>query len=63
VAGRTEESLERIVAVPFELAEVAAAASVGARLVRINAPAGDERVAAALSLAERAARGAAAADG
>jgi hypothetical protein len=37
VAERTEESLERIVAVPFELAEVAAAESVGARLVGINA--------------------------
>jgi formiminotetrahydrofolate cyclodeaminase len=92
---RTAENVERIVAIPFELAEIAAevaelaalvategnpnvsgdaaagadlaaaAASIGARLVRINARPDDGRVEGARSLAERAARaagGAAAAD-
>ena len=95
MAERTPESVDRIIAIPFELTEVAAelaelaalvaaegnpnvtgdaaagadlaaaAASIGARLVRINAPPGDERVDAARALAERAAkaaRGAAAKD-
>jgi formiminotetrahydrofolate cyclodeaminase len=95
MAERTDESVERIIAIPFDLAEVAAevaelaalvaaegnpnltgdaaagadlaaaAASVGARLVRINASTGDERVEEARALAERAAqaaRGAGAAD-
>jgi methenyltetrahydrofolate cyclohydrolase len=96
MAERTEENVERIVAIPYELVEIAAelaelaalvavegnpnvtgdaaagadlaaaVASIGARLVRINARRGDERVASAHALAEtaaRAARGAAAADG
>jgi formiminotetrahydrofolate cyclodeaminase len=95
MAERTEENVERIVAIPFELAEIAAeiaelaalvategnpnvhgdaaagadlaaaAASVGARLVRINARSGDQRIEEARALAEsaaQAARGAAAAD-
>ena len=83
---RTDENVERIIAIPFELAEVAAevaelaalvaaegnpnvtgdaaagadlaaaAVSVGARLVRINASPGDERVEKARALAERAAQ-------
>ena len=85
MAERTGESLEQIIAIPFELAEVAAevadlaslvaaegnpnltgdaaagadlaaaAASVGARLVRINTPPGDERIAESAAFAERAA--------
>ena len=81
MAERTDDNVERIIAIPFELAEVAAevaelaslvaaegnpnvtgdaaagadlaaaAASVGARLVRINAPPGDERIAEAAALA------------
>ena len=85
MAERTDDNLERIIAIPFELAEVAAevadlaslvaaegnpnltgdaaagadlaaaAASVGARLVRINTPPGDERIAESAAFAERAA--------
>ena len=74
MAARTDETVERIVAIPFELAEIAAevaelaaavaeegnpnvsgdaaagadlaaaVASIAARLVEINAPAGDERM-------------------
>ena len=95
MAERTDETRERIVAIPFELVEAAAevaelatlvanegnpnvtgdaaagadlaaaAASVGARLVRINARPDDRRVEEARSLADsaaRAARTAAAAD-
>jgi formiminotetrahydrofolate cyclodeaminase len=88
MAERSEENVERIVAIPFELAEVAAeiaelaalvaasgnptvsgdasagadlaaaAASVAARLVAINADSGDERVAQARQLAAKAARAA-----
>jgi len=88
MAERTDENVERIIAIPFELAEVAAevaelaacvaaegnpnvsgdaaagadlaaaAASVGARLVRINASPGDERVEKARALAEKAAKAA-----
>jgi methenyltetrahydrofolate cyclohydrolase len=94
MAERTAESVERIIAIPFELTEIAAelaelaalvaaagnpnvsgdaaagadlaaaAASVGARLVRINTPS-DGRVEEARALAERAAlaaRGAASAE-
>ena len=95
MAERTSENVERIIAIPFELTEIAAelavlaglvategnpnvrgdaaagadlaaaAASIGARLVRINTPAGDSRVDEARKLAEsaaQAARGAAAVD-
>jgi formiminotetrahydrofolate cyclodeaminase len=95
MAKRTSENVERIIAIPFELTEIAAeiavlaglvaiegnpnvrgdaaagadlaaaAASIGARLVRINTPAGDPRVDAARTLAEsaaQAARGAGAVD-
>ena len=95
MADRTDENVERIIAIPFELVEIAAevaelaalvaaegnpnvsgdaaagadlaaaAASVGARLVRINASPGDVRVEGARALAEsaaRAARGAESAD-
>ncbi len=95
MAERTDESVERIIAIPFELVEVAAevaglaalvaaegnpnvrgdasagadlaaaAASIGARLVRINASPDDVRVEGARALAESAAaaaRGAAADD-
>lgn len=91
MAERTEENVERIVAIPFEIAEVAAevaelaavvaaegnpnvsgdaaaggdlaaaAASIGARLVALNA-AGDARVAQARVHAERAAAAARRAD-
>ena len=95
MAERTDENVERIIAIPFELVEVAAevaglaalvaaegnpnvsgdasagadlaaaAASIGARLVRINASPDDVRVEGARALAESAAaaaRGAAADD-
>ena len=85
MAERSQESVERIVAIPFELAELAAevaelaalvadegnpnvsgdaaagadlaaaAASIAARLVAINADAGDARVGEAAGLAARAA--------
>jgi methenyltetrahydrofolate cyclohydrolase len=85
MAERTDENVERIVAIPYELTEAAAeiaelaalvaaegnpnvtgdaaagadlaaaAASVGARLVRINAASADERVTESAALAERAA--------
>ena len=85
MAERSDENVERIVAIPYELTEAAAeiaelaalvategnpnvtgdaaagadlaaaAASVGARLVRINAASADERVAESAALAERAA--------
>jgi formiminotetrahydrofolate cyclodeaminase len=85
MAERTDENVERIVAIPYELTEAAAeiaelaalvategnpnvtgdaaagadlaaaAASVGARLVRINAASADVRVAESAALAERAA--------
>ena len=85
MAERSDENVERIVAIPYELTEAAAelaelaalvategnpnvtgdaaagadlaaaAASVGARLVRINAASTDERVAESAALAERAA--------
>jgi len=85
LAGRSAETTERIVTIPYELAELAtevaelaaevaadgnpnvtgdaaagadlaaAAASVAARLVALNAADGDERVRAASELAERAA--------
>jgi methenyltetrahydrofolate cyclohydrolase len=85
MAERTDESVERIIAIPYELAEIAAevaslaslvaaegnpnvtgdaaagadlaaaAASVGARLVRINAASADERVAESATFADRAA--------
>ena len=85
MAERTDENVERIIAIPFELAEVAAevaelaalvaaegnpnvtgdaaagadlaaaAASVGARLVRINARRATSAIARAAALAERAA--------
>ncbi len=85
MAERSEANVERIVAIPFELAGIAAetaelaalvaaegnpnvtgdaaagadlaaaAASVGARLVRINASPGDARVAESAALAEQAA--------
>ena len=85
LAGRTAATTERIVAIPFQLAEIAAelatlaalvgeegnpnlrgdataganlaaaVTSIAARLVAINASAGDERIAAASALAERAA--------
>ena len=88
MAARTDENVERIVAIPFELAEVAAeiaelaalvaaegnpnvtgdaaagadlaaaVASVGARLVRINASPGDRRVDKSRTLAESAAKAA-----
>lgn len=89
MSERSDENLERIVAIPFELAEAAAevaelaalvategnptvrgdaaagadlaaaAASVAARLVAINAPASDARVQQARRLAEQAAGAAA----
>jgi formiminotetrahydrofolate cyclodeaminase len=89
MAARTDESAERIIAIPFELAEIAAevadlavavaregnpnvsgdaaagadlaaaVASIAARLVRINAGAGDERTREARGLAARAAAAAA----
>jgi formiminotetrahydrofolate cyclodeaminase len=88
LATRTAENLERIIAIPLELTEVAAeiaelaalvaaegnpnvtgdaaagadlaaaASSVGARLVRINASPGDKRVDEARALAQSAARAA-----
>jgi methenyltetrahydrofolate cyclohydrolase len=88
MAARTDENAERIIAIPFELTEVAAeiaelaalvaaegnpnvtgdaaagadlaaaASSVGARLVRINASPGDKRVGASRALAESAAKAA-----
>ena len=88
IADRSPENVERIVAIPFELAEVAAevaelaalvasdgnpnvsgdasagadlsaaAASIAARLVAINARDGDARVGEAALLAKRAARAA-----
>jgi formiminotetrahydrofolate cyclodeaminase len=88
MAERSDETLERIVAIPFELTEAAAevallaasvaaegnpnvrgdaaaggdlaaaAASIGARLVAINAREDDDRVARAADLAVRAARAA-----
>ena len=88
MADRSEENLEPTIAIPFELAEIAAevaelaalvaaegnpsvsgdaaaggdlaaaAASIGARLVAINARPGDERVEQARAFAERAARAA-----
>jgi formiminotetrahydrofolate cyclodeaminase len=88
MATRTAENLERIIAIPLELTEVAAeiaelaalvaaegnpnvtgdaaagadlaaaASSVGARLVRINASPGDKRVDEARALAQSAARAA-----
>ena len=88
MAGRTEETVERIVAIPFELAELAAevadlaavvadegnpnvrgdaaagadlaaaAASIAARLVAINATEGDERVGRAAAASGRAAKAA-----
>jgi len=89
MAARTDENVERIVAIPFELAQIAAevadlavavagegnpnvsgdaaagadlaaaVASIAARLVRINAGAGDERTREARGLAARAAAAAA----
>ena len=88
MAARTDENVERIITIPFELAEIAAeiaelaalvaaegnpnvtgdaaagadlaaaVASVGARLVRINASPGDERVEESRALAESAAKAA-----
>jgi methenyltetrahydrofolate cyclohydrolase len=88
MAERTKANVERIIAIPFELAEIAAeiaslaglvaaegnpnvrgdaaagadlaaaAASIGARLVRINSPAGDPRIDEARTRAESAARSA-----
>jgi len=85
MAARTAENVERIVAIPFELAEIAAevaelaaavanegnpnvsgdaaagadlaaaVASIAARLVEINAPAGDARIREARTWAARAA--------